>query len=139
MFKHLINNNFINVQHLESKPLSLIHLTLELPTLNVQDQSLTKEIVLHHMLLLQLEPSLIDSALPTKKTIQSFLLNRHQLVIKQLTQNVKEDMLAELLTMLKFMDQLIKIVFLITHKKITPLIAQTKSKTALNIRSMIIV
>ena len=92
MFKHLINNNFINVQHLESKLLSLIHSTLELLILNAQDQLLTKETVLLHMPLQQLEPSLIDSVFLTKKTIQDFLHKHHWHVIKQLTQNAKEDL-----------------------------------------------
>jgi hypothetical protein len=77
MFKLLINNNSINAQHLENKPSLLIHSTLELLIQNAQDQLLTKETVLHHMLLLLLELSLIDSVLPTKKTIQDFLLNHH--------------------------------------------------------------
>jgi hypothetical protein len=77
MFKHQINNNYINVQHLESKQLSQIHLTSELHIPSVQDQLLIKEIVHRHMLLLQLEPLLIDFAFLTKKTIQNFLLKHH--------------------------------------------------------------
>lgn len=76
-FKRLINNNFISVLLLENKLSSLIPTISEQPIPSVQDQLLTKEIALLHILLLQLVLSLTDFALQIKKTIQSFLLKPH--------------------------------------------------------------
>jgi hypothetical protein len=78
----------------------MINIILELNILNVLNQSGIKEIVLHLTLLLQFLLWLTDIAKSIKNKL-TYLLNNYYLVIKTFLLAVKEDMLQDLLTMLR--------------------------------------
>lgn len=76
------------------------HITSELNTQNVKTKSGLKETV-HHLMLLLLSPLwLIDTARSINKRLPS-LLNNYLPVIRTLLWDVMEDMLPELLIMLR--------------------------------------
>ena len=139
MSKHQISNNFINAQHQENNQFLQIHTTLELHIPNALNPLLIKETVLPHIQLPLLEPSLIDSAWPTKRVILNYPLKLLLPVTKQSITIAREDSLAELWTMLKYMDSLKKVVLLTILLKITSLTATLRSRTVSNTRLTTIV